>query len=74
MFFEGSSLILVANLSNTIVCGVEIYQKGKDQLRDAIRQYDRAVMHLTARAVARTYIWSKNISNHRNDLFPRKTT
>jgi len=55
MCLEGSILILVGNLSNTVVYGPEIYQKSKDQLRDAIRQYDRAVMHLTARAVASTF-------------------
>jgi hypothetical protein len=53
MSSEASNLISAGNLSNTIVNGVEIYQKGKDQLMDAIRQHDRAVMHITARAVAR---------------------
>jgi hypothetical protein len=72
MFLKGSALIWVGNLSTTIVYGVEIYQNGKDQLKDAIRQYDRAVMHLTAHAVARTY-WSKNISNH-GMTFAQKST
>jgi hypothetical protein len=41
-----------ANLSNTALKGPEIYQEGKNRLDVAIREYDQAVMHLTAQVVA----------------------
>jgi len=47
-----SALILAGNLSNTVINGADIYQTGKTQLRNAIRQYDQVMMHFTARAVA----------------------
>ena len=55
-------LILSGNLSNTVINGADIYRTGKKQLRNAIRQYDQVMMHLTARAVAGDFD-SKSHSN-----------
>jgi len=45
-------LLCEGNLSNTIINDDDIYQTGKKQLRNAIRQYDQVMMHITARAIA----------------------
>jgi len=45
-------LFLAGNLSNTVMNGADIYRTAKKQLRNAIRQYDQVVIHLTARVVA----------------------
>jgi len=47
---------IVVNLSKTLLNGPQAYQKSKDRLDVAIREYDQAVMHLTARLVAGTPI------------------
>jgi hypothetical protein len=48
------SRLTSVNLSNTALKGPLVYKEGKDRLDVAIREYDQAVMHLTAQVVAST--------------------
>ena len=49
------TILISANLSKTALKGPQIYQEGKNRLDVAIREYDQAVMHLTAQVVASMY-------------------
>lgn len=42
----------VVNFSKTVVQGSKLYEDGKKRLDAAIREFDQAVLHLTARVIA----------------------
>jgi hypothetical protein len=44
------------NISRTAVDGAQIYEKEKERLNVAVREFDQSIMHFTARVVASTCV------------------
>lgn len=54
------------NLSKTALKGPQVYQKGKEKLEFAIREYDESVMRFTAEIVSSKFL--RGITNDRHEI------
>ena len=49
-----------ANLTKSVWKGPDVYTKGKERLDMVIREYDQAIMHLTAMVVTSKFSVKQN--------------